>query len=87
MTKKPTLGSHSISVKYCFVLVYFRVTNNKIKAPLTILRNLPTHMNFESILYSFPDQELNSSLNSSNNSFSAMINISKLLVNWQVWSS
>ena len=35
--KKPTLGSHSISVNYCNILVYFRVTNNKFKAALIVL--------------------------------------------------
>ena len=34
--KKPTLGSHSISVNYCNILAYFHVTNNKIKT-LTVL--------------------------------------------------
>ena len=37
--KKPTLGSHSISVNYCNILAYFRITHNKFKAALTVLRN------------------------------------------------
>ena len=35
--KKPTLGSHSISINYCNILAYFRVMNNKFKAALIIL--------------------------------------------------
>ena len=35
--KKPTLGSHSISVNYCNILAYFRITHNKFKAALTVL--------------------------------------------------
>ena len=38
--KKPTLGSHSISVHYVNIVTYFRVTNNKVKAILTILSGL-----------------------------------------------
>ena len=38
--KKPTLGSHSISVNYCNILVYFRITHNKFKAALTVLSTL-----------------------------------------------
>ena len=34
---KPTLGSHSISINYCNILMYFRVTNNIFKAPLIVL--------------------------------------------------
>ena len=39
--KKPTLGSHSISVNYCNI-VYFRVTNNKFKAVLIVLSSQVT---------------------------------------------
>ena len=35
--KKPTHGSHSISVNYCNILAYFRVTNYKFKRALIIL--------------------------------------------------
>ena len=47
--KKPTLGSHSISVNYCNILVYFRITHNKFKATLTVLSydfwfGLPLHI-------------------------------------------
>ena len=35
--KKPTLGSHSISVNYCNILAYFHIMHNKFKAVLTIL--------------------------------------------------
>ena len=35
--KKPILGSHSISVNYFNLLVYFRITHNKFKAALTVL--------------------------------------------------
>ena len=35
--KKPTLGSHSISVNYCNIFAYFRITHNKFKAALTVL--------------------------------------------------
>ena len=37
LRKKPILGSHSISVNYCNILVYFRITNNKFKVALTVL--------------------------------------------------
>ena len=36
-TKKPTLGSLSISVNYCNILAYFHITHNKFKAALTVL--------------------------------------------------
>ena len=35
--RKPTLGSHSISVNQCNIFAYFRVMNNKFKAVLTVL--------------------------------------------------
>ena len=35
--KKPTLGSHSISLNYCNILAYFRITHNKFKVALTVL--------------------------------------------------
>ena len=35
--KKPTLSSHSISMKYCNIIVYIPVTNNKVKATLIVL--------------------------------------------------
>ena len=35
--KKPTLGSHSISINYCNIFAYFRITNIKVKATLTVL--------------------------------------------------
>ena len=35
---KPTHGSHSISVNYCNILAYFRVTDNKFKPALSVLR-------------------------------------------------
>ena len=41
--KKPTLSSHSISVNYCNILVYFCITHNKFKAALTILSNVSIH--------------------------------------------
>ena len=34
---KPTHGSHSISVNYCNILAYFRVTDNKFKPALSVL--------------------------------------------------
>ena len=38
--KKPTLGSHSISLNYCNILAYFRITHNRFKAVLTVLSTL-----------------------------------------------
>ena len=35
--KKPTRGSHSISVNYCNIFAYFHITHNKFKAALTVL--------------------------------------------------
>ena len=34
---KLTVGSHSTSVNYCHILMYFRVTNHKVKAALIVL--------------------------------------------------
>ena len=40
--KKHTLGSHLISVNYCNILAYFRITHNKFKATLTVLSSKDT---------------------------------------------
>ena len=42
--KKPTLGSHSISVNYCNILAQFRIMHNKFKATLTILSRCESHL-------------------------------------------
>ena len=42
--KKSTFGSHSISVNYCNTIAYCRVTNNKVKATLTILGKLAVNI-------------------------------------------
>ena len=43
--KKFTLGSHSLSVKYCNTFMYFHVTNNEVKVTLTVLSGVIFHTN------------------------------------------
>ena len=50
--KKPTLGSHSISINYCNILAYFCITHNKCKASLTVL-SYHIETGFQSVFYCF----------------------------------
>ena len=66
--KKSTFGSHSISVNYCNIIAYCQVTNNKVKATLTVLGKLAVnifdHRQQRKYLFIYPQFDQHNSLQS-----------------------